>query len=159
MTSSSVSQAWLSISLRRCLNTPHSSSQSRITHGEAALRGRNGRLPYHRLFLDPVWGSRDAHTHECDHDGSRYSRAALCWPRTDHSFPRFACCRTEALIRTCIVGALLYFPVFLADYTGQFSASPAPSAIASLEIVQALVAIVIILLALQSRRETARGMA
>ena len=58
-----------------------------------------------------------------------------------------------------IVGALLYFPVFLADYTGQFSASPAPSAIASLEIVQALVAIVIILLALQSRRETARGMA
>ena len=57
-----------------------------------------------------------------------------------------------------IVGALLYFPVFLADYTGQFSASPAPSAIASLEIVQALVAIVIILLALQSRRETARSM-
>jgi len=58
-----------------------------------------------------------------------------------------------------IAGALLYFPVFLADYTGQFSKTPAPSAIASLEIVQALVAIVIILLALQSRRETARGMA
>jgi len=57
-----------------------------------------------------------------------------------------------------IVGALLYFPVFLADYTGQFSSVPAPSAIASLEIVQALVAIVIILLALQSRRETARSM-
>ena len=57
-----------------------------------------------------------------------------------------------------IVGALLYFPAFLADYTGQFSASPAPSAIASLEIVQALVAIVIILVALQSRRETARSM-
>src|SRR2546426_3324153 len=104
-TSSSVSQAWLSISLRRCLNTPDSSSQSRITHGEAALRGRNGCLPYHRLFLDPVWGSRDAHTHECDHDGSRYSRAAFCWPRTDHSFPRFACCRTEALVRTCNSGS------------------------------------------------------
>ncbi len=57
-----------------------------------------------------------------------------------------------------IVGALLYFPAFLADYTGQFSASPAPSAIASLEIVQALVAIVVILVALQSRRDTARSM-
>src|SRR2546425_13139150 len=57
-----------------------------------------------------------------------------------------------------IVGALLYFPAFLADYTKQFSGSPAPAAIASLEIVQALVAIVIILLALQSRRETARSM-
>jgi hypothetical protein len=57
-----------------------------------------------------------------------------------------------------IVGALLYFPAFLADQTGQFSASPAPAAIASLEIVQALVAIVIILLALQARRETARSM-
>jgi hypothetical protein len=57
-----------------------------------------------------------------------------------------------------IVGALLYFPVFLADYTGQFSTSPVPSAIASLEIVQALVAIVVILVALQSRRDTARSM-
>src|SRR3989442_13131566 len=58
-----------------------------------------------------------------------------------------------------IVGALLYFPVFLADYTGQFSASPAPSAIASLEIVQALVAIGIILFALQAGRDKARSMA
>ena len=57
-----------------------------------------------------------------------------------------------------IVGALLYFPVFLADQTGQFSKSVAPSTIISLEIVQALVAIVIILVALQSRRETARSM-
>jgi hypothetical protein len=57
-----------------------------------------------------------------------------------------------------IVGALLYFPVFLTDYTGQFSTSPAPSAISSLEIVQALVAIVIILVALQSRRDTSRSM-
>src|SRR5438445_840885 len=56
-----------------------------------------------------------------------------------------------------IVGALLYFPVFLADYTGQFSASPAPSAIASLEIVQALVAIVIILVAISSRRDAMRS--
>ncbi len=57
-----------------------------------------------------------------------------------------------------IIGALLYFPAFFADYTGQFSASPPPAAIASLEIVQALVAIVTILLALQSRRETGRGL-
>ncbi len=57
-----------------------------------------------------------------------------------------------------IVGALLYFPAFLADYTGQFSSSPAPATIASLEIVQALVAIVVILVALQSRRDTARSM-
>jgi|SRR5438445_10384767 len=56
-----------------------------------------------------------------------------------------------------IVGALLYFPVFLADYTGQFSTSPAPSAIASLEIVQALVAIVIILVAISSRRDAMRS--
>ena len=57
-----------------------------------------------------------------------------------------------------IVGALLCFPAFLADYTGQFSTATASTTIASLEIVQALVAIVTIILALQFRRQSARSM-
>ncbi len=57
-----------------------------------------------------------------------------------------------------IVGALLYFPAFLADYTMQFSTLAPTAAISSLEIVQALVAIVTILLALRSRRHTASSM-
>ena len=57
-----------------------------------------------------------------------------------------------------IVGALLYFPAFLADYTGQFSTATASTTITSLEIVQALVAIVTIILALQFRRQSARSM-
>ncbi len=47
-----------------------------------------------------------------------------------------------------ILGALLYFPAFLADQTGYFSSLRPPSGIAVLEVVQALVAIVVIVLAL-----------
>ena len=52
-----------------------------------------------------------------------------------------------------VVGGLLYFPIFLADQSGQFSTQSIPTTIGYIEYVQALVAIVVILLALQFRRK------
>jgi len=43
-----------------------------------------------------------------------------------------------------IVGAVLYFPAPLAEVTGQFSSLKPPVAIASLELIQAVVAIIIV---------------
>jgi hypothetical protein len=46
-----------------------------------------------------------------------------------------------------IIAGILYFPVFIADQSGYFSSLQPPTAIAALEIVQALVALVTIFLA------------
>ncbi len=52
-----------------------------------------------------------------------------------------------------VIGGILYFPAFLTDQTGVFSTLRPPAGIAALELVQALVAIVIIVFALRARGE------
>ncbi len=52
-----------------------------------------------------------------------------------------------------VIGGILYFPAFLTDQTGVFSTLRPPAGIAALEVVQALVAIVIIVFALRARGE------
>jgi hypothetical protein len=52
-----------------------------------------------------------------------------------------------------ILAAILYFPAFLADQAGYFSTLRPPGAIASLEILQALVAIAAIVVSLSMRAE------
>jgi len=51
-----------------------------------------------------------------------------------------------------IVGALLYFPAALADQTGHFSALRRPAAIAGFELVQAVVALIVIALGIWTLR-------
>ncbi|MDV3293573.1 MAG: hypothetical protein LYZ70_04825 [Nitrososphaerales archaeon] len=53
-----------------------------------------------------------------------------------------------------IVGAIFYFPAFFADETGLFSMLRPPDAIAGLEAVQAVVAIIVIVLAVRARSES-----
>ena len=51
-----------------------------------------------------------------------------------------------------ILAAVLFFPAFLAEQTGHFSSISAPPAIEGVEIVQTVVAVVVIGLALWARR-------
>lgn len=53
-----------------------------------------------------------------------------------------------------IVGAILYLPAFVADETGLFSMLRAPGAIAGLEAIQVLVAIIVIVFAVRVRSES-----
>lgn len=52
-----------------------------------------------------------------------------------------------------IIGSLLYFPAPLAELTGQFSSQMPPAAIASLEIIQSILAIAIIIMGALLLRE------
>ncbi len=57
-----------------------------------------------------------------------------------------------------IIGSILYYPAAIADQTGQFSSLPAPAGITYVEIIEALVAIGIIILGilvLQEKPEAA----
>ena len=55
--------------------------------------------------------------------------------------------RPRRLPIVAIVAGILYFPVFIADQSGNFSSVQPPAAIAALEIVQTLVALATIFLA------------
>jgi hypothetical protein len=52
-----------------------------------------------------------------------------------------------------IIAGILYFPAFLAEQAGYFSSLRPPIAIETLEIIQALVSIVMILMALRVHRQ------
>jgi len=52
-----------------------------------------------------------------------------------------------------IIAGILYFPAFLAEQAGYFSSLRSPIAIETLEITQALVSIVMILMPLSVRRQ------
>lgn len=56
--------------------------------------------------------------------------------------------RSERAPTVAIVGAVLYFPAFLAEQTGHFSAVTAPLGIQRVEFVQAIVAVIAVGLSL-----------
>ncbi len=60
--------------------------------------------------------------------------------------------RSKRVSMVAIIAAVLYFPAAVAEWTGTFSSLRAPSAIAWLEVVQAVVAVVVIGAAYSVRR-------
>jgi hypothetical protein len=61
--------------------------------------------------------------------------------------------RSQRSLIVAIFAAVLFFPAFLSEQTGHFSAVRAPAAIEAVEVVQAVVAVIVVGLGLWARKE------